>query len=148
MKAVPALVISLALVVLFACSKDKFETKPRVEIKEYNTHDISRNGGLEIVLRYYDKEGDLGRAAFYAERIRTNLDTFTSIPKADKFPSALPDFPDRQDGEIIFRLDYNSLRENNDPNIIDSMIFKFAVMDRAGNPSDTITSDLVVVRGE
>lgn len=148
MKAVPAIILSSALVVLFACSKDKFQTKPRLEIKSYNSRDISTNGGLEIVLHYYDKEGDLSATPFYAFRERTNIDTFVSNPTADNFTKPLPEFPDRQDGDIIFRLPYGSLRENNSPAIIDSMVFHFAVKDKAGNASDTITSDLIVVRQE
>lgn len=146
MKAVPAILIASALVVLYACSKDKFETTPRLEIKEYNTHDVPFQGSLRISLHYYDKEGDLGNAQFFACRIRTNqLPLPPMQEKADTFISALPEFPDRQDGEIIFSLDYNILRESLSPAINDSLVFRFAVKDRNGNASDTLTSDVIVV---
>jgi len=146
MKAVPAILVSSALVVLFACSKDKFETKPRIEIKEYSTRDVPLQGSITFTLHYYDKEGDLGNAQFFARRVRINqLPLPPAQEKADSFPSQLPDFPDKQDGEIIFSLDYNTLRESLSPLINDSLVFRFAVTDRAGNKSDTLTSEVIVV---
>ncbi|MCG2616922.1 hypothetical protein LZZ85_21675 [Terrimonas sp. NA20] len=149
MKAVPAILVSSAIVVLFACSKDKFETKPRLEIKDYNTRDISSGGELVIRLNYFDKEGDLGQAAFTAIRVRTNA---LSLPptqeKADTFRYPLPEFPDKDNGEITFRMPYDFLRESISPLINDSMIFRFAVVDRAGNASDTLDSEPIIVRAQ
>lgn len=135
------------MVVLFACSKDKFETKPRLEIKDYNTRDITIGGELVIRLNYFDKEGDLGQAPFTAIRVRTNA---LSLPpaqeKADTFRYALPEFPDKDNGELTFRLSYDFLRESISPLINDSLILRFAVVDRGGNASDTIDSEPIVVR--
>jgi hypothetical protein len=147
MKAVPAILVSSAIVVLFACSKDKFETKPRLEIKDYNTRDITIGGELVIRLNYFDKEGDLGQAPFTAIRVRTNaLALPPAQEKADTFRYALPEFPDKDNGEITFRLPYDFLRESISPLINDSLIFRFAVVDKAGNTSDTISTEPIIVR--
>jgi hypothetical protein len=144
MKAIPAILTSSVLVLLFACSKDKFETKPRLEIKDYNSREIVRGQTLEVRINYYDKEGDLSQSPFVAIRVRQNA--FPLPPaqeKADTLRSTLPEFPDKDNGEITFRLGYDFLKESVTEN--DTLIFRFAVVDKAGNKSDTITSEPIVV---
>ena len=58
-------------------------------------------------------------------------------------PTALPDFPPTDQGELTFQLDYNSLKESNFEN--DTVIFRFVVTDKAGNTSDTIQTDQLVI---
>lgn len=147
MKAVPAILVSSAMVVLFACSKDKFETKPRIEIKDLSSRDITLGGELVVRLNYFDKEGDLGQAPFTAIRVRTNsIKLPPAQEKADTFRYSLPEFPDKDNGEITFRLSYDFLRESISPLINDSLIFRFAVTDRAGNHSDTIDTEPIIIR--
>ena len=54
-------IFALILVVLavVAFSKDKFQTTPKIEVKDYNTKAVPRNGQLIVRLNYFDKEGDL-----------------------------------------------------------------------------------------
>lgn len=144
MKAIPAIVASSVLILLLACGKDKFETKPRLEIKDYNSREIVQGQPLEVRINYFDKEGDLGQAAFVALRIRQNI--FPLPPgdeKGDTLRSTLPEFPDKDNGEITFRLTYDFLKESVTEN--DTLIFRFAVTDRAGNKSDTVNSERIVV---
>ncbi len=144
MKAIPAIVASSVLVLLLACGKDKFETKPLLEIKDYNSREIVQGQTLEVRINYFDKEGDLGQAPFVAIRVRQNI--FPLPPaqeKADTLRSTLPEFPDKDNGEITFRLAYDFLKESVTEN--DTLIFRFAVTDRAGNKSDTVNSQPIVV---
>lgn len=144
MKAIPVIIVSSVLVLLLACGKDKFETKPLLEIKDYNSRDIVQGQTLEVRINYFDKEGDLGQAPFVAIRVRQNI--FPLPPaqeKADTLRSTLPEFPDKDNGEITFRLAYDFLKESVTEN--DTLIFRFAVTDRAGNKSDTVNSEPIVV---
>ncbi|WP_276501889.1 hypothetical protein [Terrimonas pollutisoli] len=145
MKALPAIFISSLIILLIACGKDKFETKPRLEIKDYNTHELFPGQTLTIRINYFDKEGDLGGAPVIGILKRLNLLPLgPDQDKADIFNTSLPEFPDKGSGEISFSLPYDFLKESTIEE--DTLIFRFAVTDRAGNNSDTITSDQVVIR--
>jgi hypothetical protein len=138
------LVLSLS-VLLLACGKDKFETKPSLKIKDYSGKEIVQGETLRIRINYFDKEGDLSQAPFLGIRDRVNL--FVLPPqqdKADTFRYQLPEFPDKDNGEITFQLSYDFLKESITEN--DTLIFRFAVTDREGNTSDTISSDKIVIR--
>lgn len=143
MKTLPAIFIVSLTTLLIACGKDKFETKPKLEIKDYNSKEIFNGQGLRITINYFDKEGDLNDAQMIGIRERLN-----SIPPnqdlADTFRTQLPDFPAKDNGEISFELPYGSLNEDTGQN--DTIVFRFAVTDKAGNKSDTITSDQIVIR--
>ena len=55
------LILILICCFIVACSKDTFETRPTIKIKEVSSEVIPLNGNLDITLEYTDKEGDLGR---------------------------------------------------------------------------------------
>lgn len=144
MKAIPVIVASSFMVLLLACGKDKFETKPRLEIKDYNSREIMQGQTLEVRINYFDKEGDLSQAPFVAIRVRQNVFPLPPLQeKADTLRSTLPEFPDKDNGEITFRLGYDFLKESVTEN--DTLVFRFAVTDKAGNKSDTVTSERIVV---
>lgn len=157
MKVIPSFFVVSLTVLLIACGKDKFETKPRLEIKDINTKDLFDGQELRIRLNFYDREGDLNGGMAYAIRQRLN-----QIPlgtgdndKVDTFPNpnnprALPDFPPKDNGELTFQLDWGSLIESapsSSPGVIknDTILFRFVVTDRAGNTSDTINTDQIVL---
>jgi hypothetical protein len=147
MKQTRVLVVLSLAILLAACSKDKFQTTPVIEIKSYSSKSISTGQVLSIHINYFDKEGDLGKGQLMYIRYRTNS---TPIPNPgandqnDTIPSVIPDFPPRSTGELILNLDYGFLSE--DPNRNDTMYFKFVVTDIAGNRSDTVTSESLVAR--
>ena len=141
------LVIATA-VTIFACNKDKFQTKPTIEVKALSTKEVpAPNGTMNLRLTFTDKEGDLGNGVLTYIRVRTNS---TPIPnpgtydKIDTIRTNLPEFPSKTKGEIDIHFDYNYLDE--DPNRNDSMFFKITVQDTGGNNSDTISTPVVVAR--
>jgi hypothetical protein len=143
MKLLLIIAILSSTILLTACDKGKFETKPLIEVKNYNSKEILANGSLVIRLDYFDKEGDIGDGVMYVLRKRLNV-----IPPNQDRPDLLnymiPKFNDRDQGEL--RLEFqeeNFLSESTNQN--DTMIFRIAVTDRAGNASDTITTDQIVV---
>jgi len=140
--------IALSIITLIACDKDKFQTKPNIEIKSLSTKEVpAQNGIMNIRLTFTDKEGDIGRGVLTYIRVRTNG---TPIPdpnnndKIDTIRTPVPDFPAKNTGEMDVYFDYNFMNE--DPIRNDTMYFKFTVMDLDGNSSDTISSPLVVAR--
>ena len=149
MKSILAILVISTGILLIACSKDKFETKPKIEFKDYNTREIHRGQTLVIRLNYYDKEGDLNTGTFFGVRNRVNQLPLSPLDdKTDTLRYNIPDFPPRDHGEITYTLDWEFLKEDRRPPPIgqnDTLEFKFAVADLAGNKSDTITTPIVIV---
>jgi hypothetical protein len=144
MKTLPVVFIVSFAVLLIACGKDKFETKPKLEIKDYNTKEVFQGQDLRIRLNYFDKEGDLSKAPMIGILQRLNLLPLgPDQDKADTFRNNLPEFPKEENGEISFQLPYDFLKESPIEN--DTIRFRFAVTDKAGNSSDTITTDQIVI---
>jgi hypothetical protein len=144
MNRVPIL-ISASLFLLTSCNKDKFATKPSLEIKSINTQ-IPVQGQLDVIFTYTSKKGDIGNGNFTSIRQRINarpLPPGSSNP--DTILTAVPDFPDNQSAELEFRLDWATQLHESPDNEPDSFVFKFALVDRAGISSDTIVSPMVIV---
>lgn len=145
MKVILASAVLAAAILLAACNKDKFETTPLIEIKDYNSKEISQGEQLVLRINYYDKQGDLSESPLTYIRVRTNG---TPIPnpndndKVDTIYTGLPVFPAKNTGEINLRVDYNFMDE--DPGRNDTMFFRIMVIDKAGNKSDTINTASVV----
>ena len=145
MKTILAILVAVSAL-LFACSKDKFETKPLLEIKGYNSKEIPQHGQLSVRINYFDKEGDLGEGEFFAVRQRLNaLPLGTSdADRPDTLRYPLPKYPVEPKGEILMQLNYDDfLKESVSKN--DTIVFRIAVKDKAGNKSDTITTDKIVI---
>lgn len=138
------IILATAIITLFllACSKDKLESKPRLEFAGYNKT-VDPGGALTIRINYFDKEGDIDETSFTAIKNRLN-----EIPPGnnlgDTFLLTTPAFPPKDKGEITFQLDYSRLDE--DDRRSDTIRFKFAVTDKKGNNSDTITTETIIVR--
>ena len=133
--------------IIFACNKDKLQTKPSIKIKDVNATEIGQDGTLEITMEYGDKEGDLSEGQLTYVRNRTNIKPIPNPlanDKADTVRYPLPKFSDRSRGEIQVSIPYDFMTE--DPNDNDTMFFRIAVQDRAGNVSDTIQTGNVIAR--
>lgn len=149
MKVISATFVASVAILLVACGKDKYETRPRLEIKDYNTKDLVQGQDLRIRLNFYDKEGDLNGGTAFAIRERLNMlplgqgeDKVDTFPNPNN-PTALPDFPPEDKGELTFQLGWADLKESLSDN--DTVFFRFVVTDRAGNTSDTVDSDRIVL---
>ncbi|NJO25846.1 MAG: hypothetical protein HC867_08945 [Bacteroidia bacterium] len=136
-------------ILLIACGKDKFQTKPTIRIKNINTDVVEQNGNLRITLESTDKEGDEGDGVITYIRIRTSV---TPIPnpgtydKIDTVNYPVPSFPKTQTKDIEVSIPYGFLDEHPIKN--DTMFFKFTLRDMAGNQSDTISSKTIVAKQE
>jgi hypothetical protein len=146
-------IAAIALLVV-ACGKDKFETKPQIEIKSVNTNEnneLAFNQTLSVTIEYTDKEGDVSDS-FYIFRERLNSrDPLTLLP----LPYKLPQFPNTPKGEIEVNLGFQTELTLNLPPIRipgtsseyekDTMRLKFVAKDQGGNFSDTAVLDNLIV---
>ena len=142
---------SLSALVL-SCDKDKFETKPTLDIVDVNGNYIPRNATLQITLEFTDKEGDVDDSLYV---IRQRLNKKSPITAAASM-YAVPPFPNQSKGEIEVNLAYtNGITFGISPIRIpgsnpekfepDTMKFRFVLKDKAGNFSDTVTTDEIYI---
>ena len=139
--------------ILFACGKDKFETKPQLRIKSVNPSTVPVNGSIRFVIEFTDKEGDV-TDSFLVKKERLNI---RKVPtNLDSFWTQIPDFPESSKGEIVVDLDYQTILSASNPPTIpgssppqkesDTLVLKFIAKDKAGHTSDTVTSKQIVVQ--
>jgi hypothetical protein len=141
----------LMLVLLFvACSKDKYESKPTIEIKSVGPNPVPLNYPLTFEIEYTDKEGDIADSILI-KKVRINQKKVAKTLR-DSFWLTLPgDAPKKTKGTIKLTLEYqnhviSAEDPGNSPNAApDSLIFRFILQDKAKNRSDSIESELIVV---
>lgn len=139
---------------LFACSKDKFQTVPSLRFKSKNTDVVPVNGSLRVVLEFTDKEGDVSDS-IWVKKQRLNVRVEPTI--RDSIVMKIPDYPEKTKGEFELVLSYQSiLSALTPPNTVpatnpptkesDTLNVKFAVRDKAGHTSDSVSIGTIVVR--
>lgn len=128
---------------LLACSKDAVETKPRIEIDSYNTKILPRFGDLVIDLQFRDKEGDLADGQFIYIPNRLNLRPVPADLRYIPVTLTIPRFPQQSKGSFSLKLAWRDLYKSDRGN--DTINFKFVAIDQAGNRSDTVQSETVVI---
>ena len=145
------LVILVLGVVIVACKKGKFETKPTLKIKSMNGNVIPVGSSLQIDFEFTDKEGDVDNNIF-VKKIRLNKLKVPTI--RDTFSLPVPDFPSNTKGTIQVLMDnafYLASAANppKDPatgkSVSDTLQLQFVLRDRAGNASDTASTGQVIV---
>lgn len=128
---------------IVACSKDKFQTKPKLTLKAYNTKTLSPGQELVISYEYTDKEGDLADGKLVYSALRLN-----AIPYDPSYPDSVEtvlsnEIPNKNKGEIDLRLLYINLHRSDAEN--DTIQIRTWLVDAAGNRSDTLKSDQLVI---
>ena len=145
---------SAVVLLLAACGKDKFETKPRFVLKSQSASFVPIGNNLRLVFEYTDKEGDVNDTLYFKKE-RLNLRKVATV--RDSLPLIVPDFPHTPKGEIVLNLDYQTYlisaqeapRAN--PGQLpekfesDTLNLKFVLKDKAGNKSDTVRVDNVII---
>ncbi|MFN2457541.1 MAG: hypothetical protein ABR502_05015 [Chitinophagaceae bacterium] len=145
------ILIFFIFLVLVACDKDKFETKPQIKIVSVSRNVVPKGGDLRFLLKFTDKEGDVDDSLFVIRQRLNRRAPVTARPS----PYGVPEFPNQTTGQIQVTLDYNlgitfaitpiRIAGTIDQNQPDTMRFKFVLKDKAGNVSDTATSDNIIV---
>lgn len=128
---------------LSQCSKSGSGGKPTISVESI-TSVVPVGGTMQATIKFTQGNSQLSQGIFIAIRNRLNQD---SLPPSDigvdTVVSQIPEFPDKSQGEFQYTLDYSYLHQSDAEN--DTINFKFAVIDRGGNKSDTISSGTVVV---
>ena len=148
----PVVYSALFILVLAACGKDKFNTKPTLDLKSIEPTQVDLDQNVTIRMEYTDKEGDISDSVFVS-RIRTNQHTTAETNGEMRFK--VPDFTEKSKGELRLNLQYqfhlkaaitapNQVGQPYDKEP-DSLIFRIVLRDKAGNPSDTLITPQVVV---
>lgn len=144
---------SALVLLLAACGKDKFETKPQLVLKSQSTDVVPIQGNLRLVFEFTDKEGDVSDTLFYKKE-RLNVRKVET--KTDSLGLKVPEFPNTQKGEFVINFDYENYLKSaiNPPRIpgsvpseyeSDTLNLKFILKDKAGNKSDTVRIDNLIV---
>jgi hypothetical protein len=130
------LVVVMVVMILIACDKDKFQTKPQIEIKSFNTDVVPRNGSLVV--------------------IRERLNERALPPTSRILKYKIPEFPDRSKIDMEVLLDgATALTLQSSPIAIpgqqgvfepDTLNLRFFVIDKQKNVSDTVDRGVIVIR--
>ena len=131
------------LLLLFACSKDNIETRPRLTLKSVSSSTIPQGFDLQVKMRLTDKQGD-----FY--------DTIWVQKVTSRCPSS--NFAD----SILYRVPSDVPRTNNfDADVLitfqyavalqprctrnDTAVFSIWMKDAQGNKSDTVRTEPIII---
>ncbi|MBI5858648.1 MAG: hypothetical protein HZB42_13500 [Sphingobacteriales bacterium] len=149
---VSILVLSVLSVLILACNKDKFQTKPSISIKSISTDKVPLNSNLVITLECTDKEGDVQDSVIV---IKNRLNKRVVPTVRDTLRYTFPFFPVHNTTEIVLTMNYQDILSASNPPFIpgstpptrelDTLILKLAVRDNAGHTSDTITTKQIYV---
>jgi hypothetical protein len=141
----------ILLLIIAACNKDKFTTKPQLKIKSVSTDVVPFNSGISFTLEFTDKEGDVNDSLF-VKKVRLNQRVVAT--NLDSFWTTIPTFPKHTEGEFLVDLNYQTILSALQPPTVpgnpqefepDTLVVKFLARDKEGNKSDTVTSQQIVV---
>lgn len=143
---------ALCLIVIAACSKDKYQDKPTIEIKSISPTYVSALSGAttQIEMEFTDKQGDLDSVYLFKERLNIRVK-----PIFGPFiPYPIPEFPEKSKGVLKVTLKNTELVATQIPDSKpgepfgkepDTIQFKIIVKDKSGNVSDTITTEQLII---
>lgn len=140
------ILIAVISLLIIGCSKNKFETTPKLEFKSVNTTELRSGQIIQFKIGYTDAEGDL-QDSIYVEKYGINCanSRFVQYYKLPVFPSIK-----NSEGEILISYGYGV---TNYPLIQspqcsgqnDTCFFRFMIQDEMKNKSDTITSETIII---
>lgn len=146
----------LFVLISASCSKDKFESKPTLKLKEMigNYAPRDQNTMVQYVLEYTDAQGDIAGMPIWVQKN-------SSKSPCDPDPTILPSYTDslsfaissevppssNQKGEITITIkeQYFARIKCNPTDTVEQAVFKFWFKDQAGNVSDTVTAPPITI---
>jgi hypothetical protein len=153
------LAVFLFVLVAVSCSKDKFNTKPSLTLKETSGNYIPLGGdyGVRFTLEYTDAEGDIAGVPFYIEKLSSSASPSDPCANGnepyylDSLSYTLPDdvpVTSNQKGEIIVTIQgaLVAALACDGTDSLEQGTFKFWFKDQAGNVSDTVTSPPITIQ--
>lgn len=137
---------TLFLAMFFACSKDKYTTRPQLKIKSVNDTFIEPGEILRITVQFTDAEGDVSDSAF-VQKVTGNCPASDYTDKR-----TIPNFPPSKDlkGDVVITYGYNvqGYVQLGQPQCTrnDTCVFRIWVKDNGGNFSDTVQTESIVIK--
>ena len=102
----------LLLSVLFACSKDKFTSEPKVEIRSIQPATVYNGNVIRLLGSYTDEEGDID--SVYIVYKWFNSSTATRIDTLMRFPTGRLGIPAQlRKSDIAVEFEYNTYNQTN-----------------------------------
>ncbi|MEY3436282.1 MAG: hypothetical protein RL335_738 [Bacteroidota bacterium] len=133
----------LSIMFIISCGKDTFQSKPQLTLKSVSSTTIPVGKDLQIRMRLTDKEGDFVDTIWVSKvTTRCALSNFkdsllyripNDAPKTKNF-----------DGEVYISFSYPVELQ---PRCIrpDTAVFSFWMKDAAGNRSDTVKTQPIII---
>lgn len=140
------IIIIIVGFIFSGCKKETFSTTPTLTYKSVNKKDLHPDEIIKFTLSFTDAEGDV-IDTMYVEKVSLNC---AASNFSDK--SRIPAFPTTKNlsGEILVSYSnginnpgYITVASRCDYN--DSCYFRFMLKDKAGNKSDTVKSETIVI---
>jgi hypothetical protein len=151
--------IITAGVIIAACKKDAYNTKPIITFKDISPTTLQTNERMTIKLEITDKEGDISGDTLWIETISKNCPSgnFTKGYQLAEFPTQ-SDLKTEVDLNYVYGTQLpgvgglsNSCPQPNptspDPPVNDTCHMRFWIRDNANNASDTVVSSNFVLIG-
>lgn len=130
-----------------SCSKDKFQTKPKLTFKSASTERLTAGSTIQFNIRFTDAEGDI-QDSIWVQKVTKNCAN-SNFSGRYKIPTFTATKNLEGEFEICFGYGINlgcpSIREPQCIGQNDTCVFRFWARDLAGNVSDTISSSTVII---
>jgi hypothetical protein len=125
--------------ILSGCGKDKFESAPSLKFKSVNTNVLGNDQRIQFTLSFTDAEGDISDS-LYIEKFEP-----TCIGSRVDDDYVIPEFPTSKnvEGDFLVTFDYSYISPKCSRN--DTAVFRFAIKDKAGHTSDTVSSPPIII---
>jgi hypothetical protein len=137
------LLVVIAALIITACGKDTFQSKPQLFLTSVSSTTIPVGGDLQILMRLTDKEGDF-KDTIWVKKVTTRC---PSSNFADSILYHIPgDVPKTAnfDGQIKLSFTYAiELQPRCTKN--DTAVFSFWMKDEKGNQSDTVKTPPIII---
>ncbi|WP_207492909.1 hypothetical protein [Aridibaculum aurantiacum] len=135
----------LALVVLIACKKDKYNTAPTLTLKSSSGKVVASGGGMNLTFEVTDKEGDISNTLFI-KKTRTNKRPPTPNQDLgrDSLTYQIPNITNTRTVLMELNLSHAQLISTSraEP---DSLTVEFWILDKALNKSNVHRIEEVVI---
>ncbi len=141
------ILVLAALIIMVACKKDNYTTKPQLKIKEISTEVLRPNNALVFTIEFTDAEGDI-QDSIWVQKVEPKCinSNFTARYK-------IPEFTATKNLKGEFEVCFSYGGTSGCPLIQgpqcagknDTCTFKFWARDKAKNMSDTVVSKTIVI---
>lgn len=139
-----AVVLFLSGMLLLGCSK-KYTTKPQLDLKSITSTNLHPGDSIQFIFEARDREGDISQ--LYIEKKTSNC-----MASNARLDTLLPGFQSTKDFKATLSIKYgyqsSDFKQLPNPTCTgqnDTCIFRFVLMDQAGNASDTLTSPTIIL---